>query len=253
MPVVYISPSTQENNIGVGNYGTEERRMNQIADIVVPMLKYNNFTVYRNRPEMTLRQVVEDSNRRNVDAHIAIHSNAGGGRGGEVFYTSSSGKVLAADIYKYIVPLTPTSDRGIKPTDGLYEVTRTRAVAALIEIAFHDNREDAVFILNNMSAIAEAIVKGICDYFNVPFRKAQTESPPDNNSGKLYKVQAGAFAEKENADKLAEQLKKDGYNVYIYKEDLFKVQVGAFREQENAEKLAAGLKAKGYVAYIYQE
>lgn len=253
MPAVYISPSTQENNIGVGIYGSEERRMNQIADIVVPLLKYNNFTVYRNKPEMTLRQVVKDSNSKNVDAHVAIHSNAGGGRGGEVFYTSSSGRILAADIYKYIVPLTPTSDRGIKHTDRLYEVTRTRAVAALIEIAFHDNREDARFIINNMDAIAEAIVKGICDYFNVPFRKPQGEKPPVDNADKLFKVQAGAFAEKENADKLAEQLKKDGYNAFIYKEDLFKVQVGAFREQENAEKLAKELNAKGYSTYIYEE
>ena len=31
---VYLSPSVQENNIGIGNYGTEEKRMNEIADIV---------------------------------------------------------------------------------------------------------------------------------------------------------------------------------------------------------------------------
>lgn len=34
MVKVYISPSSQEDNRGVGNYGTEEVRMNQIADVV---------------------------------------------------------------------------------------------------------------------------------------------------------------------------------------------------------------------------
>ena len=31
---VYISPSSQHDNVGVGNYGTEEMRMNQVADRV---------------------------------------------------------------------------------------------------------------------------------------------------------------------------------------------------------------------------
>lgn len=253
MPKVYISPSTQENNIGVGNYGTEERRMNQIADKVVPLLQYNGFTVYRNSPSMSLQQVVADSNRRNVDAHIAIHSNAGGGRGTEVFYTSDRGKPLASSLYKYAEPLTPTKDRGIKHTDRLYELNRTKAAAALIEVAFHDNRDDAEFILNNMDAIAEAIARGICDYFNVGFKKPQPQKPPQEETGKLFKVQVGAFSEKDNAERLAKELKSKGYNVYIYQDKLYKVQVGAFAKRENAEKLGEELRAKGYNTFIYEE
>ena len=32
--VVFLSPSTQEFNVGYGNFGTEEYRMNRIGDIV---------------------------------------------------------------------------------------------------------------------------------------------------------------------------------------------------------------------------
>lgn len=258
MPKIYISPSTQQNNRGAGNYGTEESRMNQIADVVVPLLKYNGFTVYRNKPSMSLQQAVTDSNSKNVDAHVAIHSNAGGGRGTEVYYTSSNGKSLASDLYKYIEPLTPTADRGVKQTNRLYELNRTEATAALIEVAFHDNRDDAQFIINNISSIGEAIAKGICDYFNEKFKKpgsqnSGSQKPTQGTALKLYKVQAGAFANKGNADKLANELKSKGYNAYVYQDKLYKVQAGAFSKKENAEKLAAELKAKGYNTFIYQD
>lgn len=254
MTKVYVSPSLQEHNIGAGDYGTEEYRMNQIADVVVPLLQYNNFTVYRNKPEMSLSQVVSESNSKHVDIHVAIHSNAGGGRGAEVYYTSNNGKILASDLYKYIEPLTPTSDRGVKHTDSLYELNETVAVAALIEVAFHDNRDDANFIINNIDAIGEAIAKGVCDYFNVQFKKPEPPKPPTESTGGLYKVQVGAFSKKENAENLAIELGSQGYDVYVYQVDgLYKVQVGAFKDKSNAEKLASELEAKGYSVYVYQD
>ncbi|SKA78465.1 N-acetylmuramoyl-L-alanine amidase [Clostridium sp. USBA 49] len=253
---IYISPSTQENNVGVLNYGTEKKRMNELADIVVPLLEYNNFTVYRNNPNMSLQKVVEDSNNKNVDAHVALHSNAGGGSGSEIYYTSNAGKLLASSLYKYIEPLTPSKDRGIKNTNKLYELNNTKAPAVLIEISFHDNRDDARFIINNMPLIAEAIVKGICDYFNVTFKKPQPQkSQQSSKTGKLYKVQVGAFSKKENAENLTNKLKSQGYSVYMYKDtdSLYKVQVGAFSKKENADKLASKLKADGYNTFVYED
>ena len=31
---IYLSPSVQENNRGIGNYGTEKVRMNELTDII---------------------------------------------------------------------------------------------------------------------------------------------------------------------------------------------------------------------------
>ena len=53
MADVYISPSLQEWNVGVGNYGTEEQRMNQIADVVQYELERHGLTTARNTPDMT--------------------------------------------------------------------------------------------------------------------------------------------------------------------------------------------------------
>ena len=72
-----------------------------------------------------------------------------------------------------------------------------------------------------------------------------------SSSGTLYRVQTGAFKVKSNADKLAAELKKKGFDTYIVQADgLFKVQVGAYSIKANADAMAAKLKAAGYDTYI---
>lgn len=181
MKTVYLSPSTQDKNVGVANYGTEEIRMNQICDFVQKVLKEHGVIVYRNKPEMTLKEVVKDSNSKKPDIHFAIHSNACNGvsRGCEIFChkLGGNGEKLAKAVYSEIEPLTPTKDRGIKEGANrfgkdkpLYETAYTNAPAALIEVAFHDNPKDAEWIINNIEAIATAIAKGILNYFEIPFQ-----------------------------------------------------------------------------------
>ena len=60
----------------------------------------------------------------------------------------------------------PTKGRGVLHTSSLYEIIRTNAPAVLLEVAFHDNPEDAEWIINNESQIAQAIVSGINSYFS---------------------------------------------------------------------------------------
>ncbi len=189
---IYLSPSTQEKNIGVGNYGTEEKRMNQVADVTERVLRQHGLVVYRNKPEMTLAQVVTDSNSKKPDIHFAIHSNAGSGnnRGCEVYCHKfgGSGEKLARAVYSEIEPNTPSSDRGVKEGCNhygkgkpLYELAYTAAPAALIEIAYHDNKDDAVWIINNIEVIGTVIAKGILKYFDIPFQKENTSLENDIN------------------------------------------------------------------------
>lgn len=170
MKTIYLSPSIQENNVGKGSYGTEEERMNRICDIVEAEIK-PYLTIRRNRPTMTLKQVIEDSNRYNVDVHFAIHSNAssnGSAKGTEVFICKKGqeSEKFANCIYNEISALTPWSDRGVKEAPGLYELNATDAQAALIEIDFHDNTESAEWIIKNEAAIGKALARGIFSYFN---------------------------------------------------------------------------------------
>jgi len=172
---VYISPSVQDWNVGVGNYGTEEQRMQAIGERVETLLKNSGFTVFRNKPEMSLQEIAKESNNLAVDIHVAIHSNAGGGQGTEVWYYEGSvkGKKLAQVLYNEVAPLSPSPDRGIKTSTKLYELRKTKAPAVIIEVAFHDNVQDAVWIINHTNEIAAAIARAICKYFNVPFKESK--------------------------------------------------------------------------------
>lgn len=172
--VIFLSPSTQEFNVGYGDFGTEEYRMNRIADIVENLLKNQGYKVYRNEPNEKLSAAVKKSNDIGPDIHVALHSNASGegynAQGPEIFANrpNTPGEKLANSIYDEIVNIYPDSSkgRGVLFTSSLYEIIRTNAPAVLLEVAFHDNPEDANWIINNEQEIAEAIVKGINNYFN---------------------------------------------------------------------------------------
>lgn len=172
--VIYLSPSAQEFNIGVGDFGSEEYRMNRIVDIIENKLKNQGYTVYRNNPNNTLRQIVEESNRVSPNIHIALHSNASGsgfeGKGPEIYANrkDTPGERLAQDIYDQIIEIypNPSKGRGVLFTNSLYEIVNTFAPAVLLEVAFHDDEEDANWIIQNEDRIAQAIVDGIDNYFN---------------------------------------------------------------------------------------
>lgn len=174
MPRIYISPSSQERNVGIGAYGTEEAEMNKIADALMPLLaRDGRFEVRRNNPSMDVYEMAEDSNQYKADIHVAIHSNAGGGEGTEVyaFGPKTNSERLARALYKQVAPLSPGADRGVKYNPALLEVGNSvYATSALIEVAFHDKPMDSDWIVQSTSVIAAALYRGICDYYRYDYR-----------------------------------------------------------------------------------
>ena len=181
MPRIYVSPSTQESNIGAGAFGSEESQMNKISEFLVAFLyKDGRFTVKYNLPSMGVAQIATDSNNFKSDLHLAIHSNAGGGEGTEVYAygPGTNSERFAKALYNQVAPLSPGKDRGVKYNKALYEVgDRVNATSVLIELAFHDNAQDAQWIATNTQQIAEALYKGVCDYYSYNYR-ALAVAPP---------------------------------------------------------------------------
>lgn len=177
MPTIYLSPSTQEYNTYVtGN--SEEYYANLIADAMVPYLRASGIDFIRNDPGGNVSDSIANSNASNVEFHLAIHSNAaperlaGMLRGSDAYYyRDSSRSKAAAEIIannlKLIYPL-PELVSAV-PTTTLAEVRRTRVPAVLVEVAYHDNYEDATWIINNIEAIGENLALSVADILGVPF------------------------------------------------------------------------------------
>ena len=179
MPKIYLSPSTQESNPYITGSGSEEYHMNLLADELEPYLFSTAISFVRNTPDMTAASSIAQANSiGGFDFYLALHSNAAGvGNEGNVrgvvaFYypTSANGK-RAAELFaarlREVYPL-PNLVTTVSTT-SLGEVRRPNFPANLIEIGYHDNYEDALWIENNRDAIAQALARGLTDYFNLPF------------------------------------------------------------------------------------
>jgi len=67
----------------------------------------------------------------------------------------------------------------------------------------------------------------------------------------MYKIQIGAYRQKDNARKMADKLKKAGFPAVVVTTDgLMKVQAGAFSVKANAEKRLKEVKKKGFLNAI---
>ena len=178
MPIIYLSPSTQEYNEYVNGLGNEEEWMNRLADAMEPMLFASGIQYTRNTPDMTAASSIRASNAGNYNLHLALHTNASGedqagqNRGIIAFYFPGSARGMRAaqflaDGLKAIYPL-PNLVR-TEPTTTIGEVRRVRAPAVLLELGFHDNPDDAAWIKNNLDEIARNLVLSVTEFFGLPF------------------------------------------------------------------------------------
>lgn len=90
------------------------------------------------------------------------------------------------------------------------------------------------------------------DTFRQDVKKAMKEiAPAQSTTAKMYRVQSGAYSNKENADARYKAVKKAGFDVCMVKSGgLYKVQVGAYKVKANAEVMLARVKKAGFDAYI---
>ena len=70
-----------------------------------------------------------------------------------------------------------------------------------------------------------------------------------------FSIQVGAFSKRENAERLSENLRKKGYDVFVeksYENDklIYRVKVGRFDTKKGAEEEAVKLKKEGFSVKI---
>lgn len=165
-------------------------------------------------------------------------------------------------------------DIGISLRPNLVVLNSTQMPALLVEAGFIDSDKDNQLFDSKFQAVAQAIADGIMETLEgqavsssaveeeepeerhrFPMRPVPPMPPekpaPPMEPEELYRVQAGAFRERQNADNLLQLLENDGFPAFIvYQDGLYKVQVGAFSRLSNAIAMEREVREKGYNTYI---
>ena len=220
MPKIFLDYGHGGNDPGAICDGYLEKDFNlKIGKRIKYHLERHKFVVVESREgdtNPTLRERSNKANTNKVDISVSIHVNAytdSNAQGFEIFHYSGSnrGKQLATCVQKSVISAKLyTKNRGLK-TNSLHMTREVIAPAILVEMGFITNKADRDIIINKSEEMAIAITKGILSYYETDYIKEKEQTTGD----KLYRVQVGAFRERTNAEKLANELKSKGYSTYI--------------------------------------
>ena len=178
MPRLYLSPSTQDWNLYVTGHGSEEYFMNLLADAMEPYLIASGIRFTRNAPEMMAASSIAQANAEEYDFYLALHSNASPeGRYGEnrgviaFYYPTSSGGARAAELFveelREIYPIEQLVRSETSTSIG--ELRKSRFPSVLLELGFHDQLDDALWLETNIGGLAPLLVRALTRYFYIPF------------------------------------------------------------------------------------
>lgn len=211
---------------------TREWALNsRVANYVESYLKeYEGYELMRvddrtGRTDVALSTRTKKSNDWKADIYLSIHHNAGinGGSGGGITvyrYPNSSKmtKAMLERLYDLLIKHTGLKGNRSKPlNDTNFQVLRqTNAPAVLIENGFMDSRVDVPIILSDSHArkTANAIVSFLVGEFKLKKKATSKPSTPNSKTG-YYRVVAGSYQDKTNAEKQMKKLKKAGFDSFL--------------------------------------
>lgn len=255
---LYLDPGHGGSDPGAVGNGLREKDITlDIALKIRSILtnNYENVQVMMSRTgdtSKTLSQRTNEANSWGADYYLSIHCNAfnGSARGYEDYiHTSQSSSSVTAKyqtiIHAEVMKLNQLLDRGQKKAN--FHVLRESAMPALLtENGFIDNAQDAALMKQSSwrQQVALGHANGVAKAFNL---KRKPTAPV---SGTIYKVIAGSFKSKDNADERVAFLGSKGIEsfvdtVSISGETWNRVQAGAFSNRENAEKRLEEVKNAG--------
>lgn len=208
----------------LGRHINEHEFNEPVANLLAEELLRHGFEVLLIAPgdaDVPLQTRTDLANEFKCDIYVSIHFNAydGSFEGADPSGISVhiyDGNVsddthrLAECVANHLKQGTQQTFRGIK-RNNFHVLRETYMSAILTENGFMDNEREALLMLDKdfQQEVATEHAKGVCDFFNIDYVE---------DSG-LYKVQVGAFSNKENAQRLADDLQSKGYPTYIVKEE----------------------------------
>ena len=181
MPIVFLSPSTQDWNPYVTGSGSEEYWMNRIVDAMEPYLRSNGIRYRRNDPDTSAGAAIREANSGYYDFYLALHSNAIGNGSAQTsargiiafYYPGSAGGQRGAElIAKNLQEIYPAARPGRHPAlpphwercpgPGSRRCWWRSATTTTIA--------DALWLGEPCGGhVARQLVKALTEYFGLPF------------------------------------------------------------------------------------
>ena len=214
---IYTSPSSQPaNTYAVGNTNEQEqcRKIGAALDKALDRCGFDSKVGLTG----TMYTRVAESNAFGADLHMPLHTNGFDGTvaGLRIMVYKKGGEAeqIAKAIMDTLAPITPGKSDGISEYPKLYEIANSDAICVYIEVGFHDNPEEAQWIIDHTQDIAEAICRGLCNHYGVKYIPANAEPQPEVKPAEktIYRVQVGAYSVKANAEAMLEKLKAAGFS-----------------------------------------
>ena len=215
---IFLSPSDQTSNRYAYGNTSEAIQCGKIAMALEEALTRCGFAV-RLQHYQNMDVKCANADEWGADLYIPIHTNACNGNvSGTRIYTydyTGEGRKAGLCVYHNLAPLTPGNSDNISADASLYEIRKPAAPTVYCECEFHDVLETARWIITHTKTIAEAICKGVCEYFGIPYKYQNDEAP---QTEALYHVQVGAFRDRKNAERMLESVKSCGFDAFIKEE-----------------------------------
>ena len=234
--------------------GRQEKDDNlKLALAVGERLQNSGLDVYYTRTEdiyQTPYQKAMAANESGADFLVSLHRNSSEYpnqyTGVETLIYDKNGEKaeIAEDINEELENIG-FRNNGVKIRPGLVILRRSKMPAVLVESGFINSEEDNRLFDEEFDRIADAIADAILKNFSL------TGEEETEQEETYYRVQTGAYRNRENAVRQQEKLTEEGYPAFLLEwEGYYLVQVGAFRKLENAVRMEAHLRENGYQTYI---
>ena len=197
MPRIYISPSDQGKNVYAAGNTNEEAQCERIAVALEKALLRCKFEVKNNMTDSMADRVAE-ANAWKAHLLVPLHTNGFdkkvAGTRLMSFDLKGEGYKACVSIFKHLAPITPGTSENISAHPELYEIRASHMPCAYVEVDFHDVPDVALWIIANVEAIAEAICKGICEYFGVAYVAPAEAAETYSGEGASWSKEARTWA-----------------------------------------------------------
>lgn len=194
--------------LSIGREVAEEIRRHRV---VVDETRISDTTV-------SLNDRSKFENRNTYDYFISFHRNAYSpekATGIEILIYLNPGeaaKVMADKIQNSMVGLG-FKNRGIK-RKNLHVLRETKAPALLIELGFLDNTMDNNLFDKKRNEIIKALVKAILSQLGINYIEPSSSTQPGSGQT-FYRVMAGSYRDRKNAENQVQKLKRAGFDAAI--------------------------------------